>query len=348
MSKLEERIEEIITNVNSLHDTVNRNDWAKISREGFVFELERASHKLKEIFLDLEEANREFKMLLERNSPTFEDILSELSREMTVLESNIKMEKSKKIRDTLVNQTEKLEVPELYSSMQQKLIALSLKIRHSIERAKTFLLAKQNTFVKKGSTARALIEMLEQKENELKSVKEKHFELKRKNFFGNLPEKSIAEIERELFDSEKKLSESVSEATKTLKGHFAQIQYVEGSFSQLKQEVDKIESQHEHFSRKALELIKELKQERDFAKNIALEVEHETMSIRNSYTHQLLELEKKKAEIEEKIREKYLKQINDLKRELEEKTVSNINLNKLISEQEKEITHLKKLLEKNQ
>lgn len=346
MAKLIERIETLIQQANDLNETLNKTNWGQLNREGFLFELVRTTKKFKTLYLDLEETNRELKLMLEKGTPVFDNILNDIARELTILESNINLERTTKLRENIVNSIEKNEVPELYASIQEKILAIVLTTRHALDKAKTFILSKQNSFVKKGSTAKALIEMLEQKENELKDVKEKHFELKRKNFFGSTPEKSISDIERELFDSEKNLAESITESSKTLKNHAAQLTYAEGSLAHMKSELDKVEERHTTFSKKALTLIQELKKERDFAKNMALEIEHETISIRNSYTHQLLDLERKKSEIEESAREKYAKQLAGLRKETEEKTVSIINLNKMILEQEKEIDRLKRLLEK--
>ena len=341
MITLEEKVELAIKEINSLHDNVARANWATLNRDSFAFELEQNTARLRDIYVKLSEINRETNLLMEKNTPSLESILSELAHELTVLESNVQMEKKKKMREEIVNEREPLEVPELYSSLQQKILSLSLKARYNIDRTRNFLLARKTPFVKKGTTAKNLLEVLQSKESELAELKQKNVELKRKTFFGGAGEKNIAEIEAELNEMDKKLSEIVLETKKSLKSHFAQINYVEGSFIQLKTRVEEVESTHSAFAKHTIELIKELKKERDFAKTLALEIEHETMQKRGEYTRQLLELEEKKQAIEEKMKEKYQKEILGLKKQLVEKEAIVKHMQKLVEKLENEVNEQK-------
>jgi chromosome segregation ATPase len=337
MPNLEEKVNLSIAEINALHDSVVRTNWAQLNREGFVFELEKNTEKLRGIYLKLDEINKETKLLLEKNTPDIDSLLAEMARDMTVLEANISMERKKRLRQELVNEIETIEVPELYSSLQQKILSLALKARYNMDRINNFLSARKLPFVRKGSTARNLLEALQQKEKELEEMKEKNIELKRKSYFGLIPEKSIAEVEMELNDLDKRMSEAVSETKKSLSSHMAQISYVEGSFGHLKGRIDEIEGMHTNFTKKSIELIKELKKERDYAKTLALEIEKETIDTRNHYTKQILELEEKKQAIEEKAFEKYESEVKALKRALEEKTSSLNNSHKVIDQLESEL-----------
>jgi hypothetical protein len=338
---LEEKVEECIKDINSIHDAVARTNWAALNRQGFVFELEQSLSKLKGLYLLTTEINKELKLLLEKNTPDLDTFLSEMAREMTVLEANISMEKKKKLRQELVNEREPIEVPDLYSSLQQKILTLTLKARYNLDKARNFMIARKTPFVKKGSTAKNLLEALSAKEEELNELKNKNIELKRKTYFGTLQEKGVAEIESELHEMDKKLSESVGETKKSLKTHLAQINYVEGSFVHLKNKVEEIENLHATFAHKTIDLIKELKKERDFAKNLALEIEQDTLNIRSNYTKQLLELDEKKHNIEERMREKYEKELLQSKKQIEEKNISIEHLRKLILQLEEENKKLK-------
>ncbi|HNV01164.1 MAG TPA: hypothetical protein PKK60_01920 [archaeon] len=346
MEKLRQRVENTINEINNTHDSLNRVIWKKLNQEGFVFELERSAKKIKNLLLDIEELNRELKLLMEKNTPPLDALIIEINKQLGIIETNLSLEKSKKFKESTIEFLESKEVPELYDSIQQKIIVLILRSRNEVEKVKTFLLVKEDAPIRKGSTAKALVEILQKQENELRVAKEQNLELKRKNFFGSKEEISTADIEKELHETDKHLSESINETKKALKNHLSQLNYVEGSFIQLKNEVEKIEEQHSSFTKKSLELIKDLKKERDFARKIALEVEQETITIRNSYTHQLLDFEKRKNEIEEKIKQKYQKETQNVKNEIEEKRLSIVNLMKLVEEQEREIKILKQRLEK--
>ena len=338
---LESKVETVILSINELHDAIARINWATLNRDGFVFELEQNTKRLKDIYLILDEINKETKLLLEKNTPTLDSLLSELARELTVLESNIAMEKKKKLRQELVNELEATEVPDLYSSLQQKILSLALKSRYNIDRIRNFLAARKMPFVKKGSTAKHLLDALAVKEQEINELKQKSIELKRKSYFGNTTEKTIADIETELHEMDKKLNETVIETTKSLKTHFAQINYVEGSFISLKNKVEEIETTHSKFTAKALETIRELKKERDFAKTFALEMEHETHNKRNEFTTQILSMEEKKNAIEERLKEKYERELEHFKKQLEEKNTALKHTHKLIEKLENEVKELK-------
>jgi hypothetical protein len=333
---LEEKVETCINEINTLHSAVSRTNWAEINRQGFVFELEQNTARVKNIYSAFEEINREIKMLLEKNSPDYNTFLSEIAREITVLEANVSMEKKKKLKQELVNETEPIEVPELYSSLQQKILTISLKMRYNIDKARTFLIARRTPFVQKGSTAKGLLEALQQKEDELNELKQKNVELKRKTYFGNINEKTIAETEIELNELDKKLSTAVEETKKSMKTHFAQISYVEGSFTQLKKEIEEIENNHAVFAQKSVELIKELKKERDYARTLALEIEQETIHKRSEYTKELVSFEEKKNSIEERMKNRYEKEFSEMKKHLEEKTLALKNAQKIIEQLEEE------------
>ncbi len=344
----EEKTDEIIKDINTLHDTIQKTKWNELNRDGFVFELERSYTKLKEIYLKLFEVNKEVSNLLEKNTPNIDTFLEQFRNQLTVLEANIRMEKSKKLVVELINENDTNNVPELYSSIQNKIIEQLLKCRYSIEKIKTFLINRKTPFVKKGSTAKNLIELLETKEDELVDLKKRNLELKRRVFTRNTDEKDITEIEADIYERNKNLEIAVKETNDALKTHLAQINYVEGSFANLKNKITKIEESHNTFAKNSIELIKELKKERDYAKKFAMDIEQETLALRSNYTREILNMEDQKNEIKEKINKKYIEEIKSLKRDLNEKSISLANIIKLVEEQEKEIKRLKKVSNENQ
>ena len=92
---IEETVEACINEINALHSAVSRTNWAELNREGFVFNLEQNTSRIKTIYLKFDEINHEIKMLLEKNSPDFTDLINEVAKELVVLEANISMEKTK-------------------------------------------------------------------------------------------------------------------------------------------------------------------------------------------------------------------------------------------------------------
>ena len=341
MIQLEEMVELLIKDIEDLHNFASRQKWASLSRAAFPGELEQSVARLKGIHKGFEDMQREMKMLLEKGTPDFSDFRAELSKELRILEANVSLEKNKKFREEVVNETERIEVPELYSSLQQKIIELDLKARYNAEKARVFAAARKVPFVKAGTTAKSLIGMLQKKDEELHEEKQKNLEMKRKQFFGAQQERALADIERELHETDKALNKAVSETGAALKTHLAQINYVEGSFAHLKQKVSQIEGMHASFTKKSLDLISELKKERDYARMLALEIEQETLKARSDYMKQMLEMEEKKREAEENASRKYEARMKELSKDLEERSATMKSLNKLVAEQENEIRRLR-------
>ncbi len=346
MSILEENVKLVIQKINVLHDTLNLSNWGNLKRDGFVFELEKSTVKLKEIFELMKQVNKETIMLLEKNTPDINQFLEKIEKDIIVFESNIKMEKTKKMRIELINENEQVDVPELYRTLQNKILEISLRARYEIEKINRFIIARKTPFIKKGSTAKALIEILQKREEELDEIKKKNVELKRKSFF-KAEEVSIVEIEEDLHEKDKALEESVKETRKALETHLAQIKYVEGSFSHLEKRIIQIETIHTNFTKKAIQLIRELKKERDYARKTAIEIEEETLKARQNYSKEIIDLNEQKSELKEKLEEKYLREINNLKKDINDKHVGLENMQKLIEIQEKQIKKLKEKIQTN-
>ena len=341
MIQLEEMVELLIKDIEDLHNFASRHKWSSLSRSAFPAELEQSVAKLKGIQKGFVDIQRETKLLLEKGTPDFTEFIAELSKELKVLEANVSLEKNKKFREEVVNETERIEVPELYSSLQEKIIELDLRARYSAEKARVFAAARKVPFVKAGTTAKSLIGMLQARDEELHEEKRKNIELKRRQFFGAQQEKALADIEKELHDSDKALNKAVSDTGDALKTHLAQIRYVEGSFAHLKQKVSEIEGMHGAFTKKSIDLIQGLKKERDHARMAALEIEQETLKTRSDCTKQMLEFEEKKREVEDKAAQKYEARMKELSKSLEEQSATMKSLNRLVEEQEKEIKRLR-------
>jgi hypothetical protein len=341
MAGLEDRVAQLIKDINALHDLTVKVNWSELNRGGFVLELSQGAKRLREIYSSFEAVDSELRFALEKNTPSLAAFLESFRKDMNVIESNLQLEHSKKVRDEIVNETEKIEVPELYASLQQKILELDLRARYNIDKVSAFLASKRMPFVKKGTTARNLVDLLAKKEDEISSLKGKHLELKRKTFFGHLQEESIADIEKDLHEMDKRLSTAVSETSHALKTHLAQMNYVEGSFGHLKSRLNTIEAVYDSYTKKTANLVKELKKERDYARTTALEIERETIDLRSEYTTQLLGLEQKKQEVEEKARAHFEKRIKQMEKDLEEKGSALKNLNKIVEDQEREIRRLK-------
>jgi hypothetical protein len=317
MKDFYDRVNLLLNEINNTYNAISKENWKDLNKTGFIFELERNTKKLKEIFYEFSDIDKELNLLLEKNTPDLSKFLEQLGKEITVFEANLKMEKTTKWRENIINTHELQKIPELYSSIQEKILSIILKSRYSIERVSAFVNAKNTHSSKKGSTAKNILEILERKEIEIQELKERHAEMRRRSFLGFVQEKNIAEIEREVNEIDKLLSTHLFEMKTALKTHLSQIEYLEGSFAQLKDKTNAIEETQYNFSKKTLDLIKEMKNERDYAKKVALDIEQETLKLRSDYTQQLLGLENAKEDMKQKIKEHYKNELVKLKEENE-------------------------------
>ena len=74
---------------------------------------------------------------------------------------------------------------------------------------------------------------------------------------------------------------------------------------------------------------------------MTLEIENETLKIREEHTSQILDLEDKKQNTKQQIEKKYITRLNEMKKEIEDKHIAIQNMQKIINSQEKEINQLK-------
>ena len=59
----------LVKQIDDLHYSIERTNWSTLNKEGFVFELERCTQKLKGIHGNLSEVNREIVAFLEKDVP---------------------------------------------------------------------------------------------------------------------------------------------------------------------------------------------------------------------------------------------------------------------------------------
>ena len=80
MVSLDEKVEELVKSVDSLHDLIAAENWKEINRQGFIFGLETYTKKLKGIYYEFAEVDKELRSILEKNAPDISQFLSELQK----------------------------------------------------------------------------------------------------------------------------------------------------------------------------------------------------------------------------------------------------------------------------
>jgi len=321
MPGAEKLVAEIGEKINSLQTGISRQPWRNASRTVFVNALDKSVEQLDELHKLFSETVEELEKDPKEGKPDLKPFLKETEKLLDVLEKNLRFEKQKKkAKAKTVNVLEKEETPELYADLEQRILGLLLKARYSLERMTIFLQKQGLTPLTEKSSAKQVMTILERKEDELQDLREKYEDIRKKSYLGYLEEETVADLEQEMNDLGKKMALTADELGKSIAFHKSQIEYIENSYAELKQKLDNLEEIFFAYSEKAEELIKDLKKERDYAKKVVLDVEHETLQLRNTYTRELLSLQENRLASKKEAEKHFLAELKKLRSQLEEQT----------------------------
>ncbi|MCX6799125.1 MAG: hypothetical protein NTW59_03455 [Candidatus Diapherotrites archaeon] len=277
--------------IDELQGGISTQPWRALSRTSFSSALNRTLE-------ELEEFKRLFDATMENiakeagdGAPDVAQFEQEMNELLAVLRKNLAFEKDKKSSAKAVNVLEKEETPELYGELEQRVLAFLLKARYAMERLVIFARKEGLAPVTDRSTGQQIMEVLRRKEDELQQLREKYEEIRKKSYMGYFEEQTTADFEQQLVELGKTMVLSADELGKGIGFHKSQVDYIETSLAEMKQKVDLLQETFSQYSRKAEELIKSLKKERDYAKKVVLDVEHETLQLRSTYTQEMLNLQ---------------------------------------------------------
>ncbi len=306
--------------IDELHNNLRGQPWERLHRAAFVAALEKAGDGLQSIYDFFSKASEQIEREPREGKPELQPFLKELQKLQQVLEKNLRLEKEKKSHAKEVNVLEKEETPELYADLEQRLLAILLKARYALERLSIFLRKEGMKPITDKSTAKQVMEVLRRKEDELQDLKERYEEVRKKSYLGYFEEGTTADLEQQLAGLGKSMALSANELGKNISLHRSQIEHIESSYAGIKQKLDALEEQFSQYSEKASELIKLLKKERDYAKKVVLEIEHETLQLRTAYTQEMLNLQESKVAAKREAERKHAAGLQRLQKALQEQT----------------------------
>jgi hypothetical protein len=136
---------------------------------------------------------------------------------------------------------------------------------------------------------------------------------------GLIEESTSVDLETDLAGLEKTIAANNAAFEQHISNAARQVEQMQSSFLAAKEKFSEVKEILDRHSSKNTELLKILKKERDYAKKILLDVENETMQLRNSYTKELLNLQEAKLAAKKEAEEKLGKKIVLLQKELAEK-----------------------------
>ncbi len=354
----EHAVMQIAGKINELHSNLSRQNWGSASRSSFLASLQKSVDALDDLYFLFSEAIAEIEKEHAVGKPDLQPFLGEMQKLLESLHRNLQMEKEKKSVAKTVNVLEKEETPELYSDLQQKILAMLLKSRYSLERISVFLRRQGIEIVTDKSTAKQVIEVLQRKEDELQDLRGKYEAIRKKSYMGYFEEDTVADMEHELIELGKKLFLNADDVGKTMNLHRSRLEQAESSYAELLQKLDGMQQAFSLHTQKSGDLVRALKKERDYAKKIVLDIENETLQLRNTYSREMLNLQESKLAAKKEAEQHFSGEIKKLQKQLSEehdllqhfKKVAEDKLNKeqALEEKIKQLTMLLKTKEKHE
>lgn len=320
MDKAENAVVEISERINELQKSISQHSWRNASRNVFVNALEKSVTELAELQELFSETEEHLNKDPKEGRPDLKPFLKEIEKLLDVLEKNLRFEKQRKNKPETVNELEKEEIPDLYADLEQRVLGTLLKARYSLERLTIFLRKQGLTPITERTGTRQVMSILEKKENEIQELREKYEDVRKKSYLGYLEEETVADLEHEMQELSRKMTLSADELGKSISFHKSQIEYIENSYAELKQKLDSLEETFFAYSEKSEELIKDLKKERDYAKKVVLDVEHETLQLRNTYTNELLTMQESRLAARKEAEKNFHTELKKLEKQLAEQT----------------------------
>ena len=349
---MENILDKLVFKANELHETITSNEWKNYTRKSFVHALNQTIERLEDLLEVIEELHKRIEKEPSVDSPDLSPLITAYNKTLIALRRNIALEEAKK--EMPFDIKEKTEVPELYAFVGEKIMSLLLKTRFAVERVHLHSIKERITPEQEKATAKNVLSLLQTKEKELEELREKYEKLRQKNLSVNLGEKTVGATEKE-FNS---LVAKIETESRLIEGSFTEFRtkmdLVNKEFNELRLKNKVLENLSTELSEKGNELISMLKIERDNAKQMLIEIESDSLSLRSTYSRELLKLNESKVlarkEIEHDLREKMSMEKEALKEKsklLEQFENIVDNRNKRISELERDLgyTKAKKMLD---
>ncbi|MFH1664213.1 MAG: hypothetical protein ABH986_05425 [archaeon] len=339
---MEKMLDSLLYKLNELHEDITSSEWKQYTRKSFVHALNKSIARLEELTEIIEELHKRIESEPSVDSPDLTPLISAYNKTLTALRRNVALEEAKK--EMPFDLKDHTEVPELYAFVSEKIMSLLLKTRFAVERVHLHAIRERITPEQEKATAKNILSLLQSKEKELSELKEKYEKLREKNLSVSLGDKSIAETEKEFNESARKIETEAELIEKNFEDFRKKMDSINSEFNALRLKSKVLENLAVELSSKGNELISMLKIERDNAKQMLMEIESDSLSLRSQYSKELLKLNESKIlarkEIESELREKMALEKDSLK----EKSKLLEQFEKIVDDRNKRISDLEREL----
>jgi len=337
---MENLLDSLLHKLNELHETITSNEWKKYSRKSFIHAVNNSITRIEEILEVIETLQKKIEKEPAIDSPDLSPLISAYNKTLISLRRNVALEYAKK--EVPFDLKEQTEVPELYAFVGEKIMSLLLKTRFAVERVHLHAVKERVTPEQEKATSKNILSLLQTREKELGELREKYEKLREKNLSVSVEGRNIAETEKEVNE----ISSKISAETTLIEHNFDElrkkIEGINSEFNALRLKSKVLENLAIEFTEKSNELTSMLKIERDNAKQMLMEIESGSLSLRSMYSRELLNLNESKIhakkEIEAELREKMAME----KESLKEKSKLLEQFEKIIEDRNKRIAELER------
>lgn len=337
---MENILDKLVFKANELHESLSSSEWKHYTRKSFVHAVNKAITRLEELLGIVEELHKRIEKEPSVDSPDLSPLISSFNKTLAALRRNIALEEAKK--EMPFDIKEKTEVPELYAFVGEKIMSLLLKTRFAVERVHLHAIKERITPEQEKATAKNILSLLQTKEKELEELREKYEKLRQKSLAVNLGEKSVGETEKE-FTS---LAAKIEAESRMIENSFTEFRKkmdsVNAEFNELRLKNKVLENLSNELSEKSSELTSMLKIERDNAKQMLMEIESESLSLRNMYSKGLLKLNESKIQAKKEIENELREKMSMEKDAIKEKSRLLEQFEKIVDDRNKRIAELEK------
>lgn len=300
---------------------VSTRSWTDFSRKGFIYQLANVLPHIQEIYTLFQLIRNEMEKKAEAGKPELGEFLKEINKHITILKRNQAMEEEKSqkaMQDGIQTLADEITMPELYADLEQKTMSLLLKSANILERIRLFE-RKKEPIMQTRAAQRNVLDLLEKRETELQNLRKKYEETRKNMFFGLIEKESANDVEKELGEISRQLEAKTAVAKKMFEAEKNTFENLQKQMQEMEARINEVEELETRALGKTFELITMLKKERDYAKKILMELEHDTLQLRNSYSKELLGLQEEKMQHKNTLEDKFQREIEELKKEVREK-----------------------------
>lgn len=319
-------------------DQILSHDWKAKNRQSLIQFLNNSITHVKEIERRMWELHEDFEKNPGVHNLQLKNHISANQEMLDVLKRNLELEENKKIKNWSMQ--ELTIIPDLFEAIQSKLLELMQSNHQAIEKVQIHIRKETMPAVPTKSMERHVMDLLHTKEDEIQTLKSQLQELKKESALARVMKIDVSEMERELQELDKKFHLERNTFENGVKAFRSQLDEAMEKQAMMEHSFSKVEHFMQMLSQKNLELVKELKKERDYAHKLALEIGKETEGLRTKYSHELLNFEEGKMKVKAQEKEKFEAEISDLKEQLKEKGELLHHFQKITQEQERRISKL--------